>query len=162
MSSTVEDFRAERIERSHALVVELPLAEAFTWFEPEGERAWAEGWDPRYHHPSDGRAERGMVFTTGHGGELTLWTMIRHEPANGLVEYVRSTPGSRTGTVLVQCSALDERRTRVTIVYTLTAITPEGNEVLRAMGEERFRIYIESWEAAIAKAIAKRNGEAAA
>ena len=152
----MDDFRAERIVRSHSLVVDLPLAQAFAFFEPEGERAWAEGWDPVYHHPADGRAERGMVFTTGHGDELTLWTMIRHEPAAGIVEYVRTTPGSRSGTVLVQCSALDAQRTRAHVVYTLTALTPQGNETLRAMGEERFRAYIESWEKAIAAAIARR------
>jgi hypothetical protein len=150
------DFRAERIVRSPSLVVGLPVADTFTFFEPEGERAWAEGWDPQYHFPPDGRAERGMVFTTGHGGELTIWTLIRHEPAAGLVEYVRTSPGSRTGTVLVQCSALDAQRTRVTVVYTLTALTPAGNEVLRDMGEERFRAYIESGEKAIAEAIARR------
>jgi hypothetical protein len=152
------DFRAERTVRSHSLIVGLPVADAFTFFEPEGERAWAQGWEPRYHFPPDGRAERGMVFTTGHGGEHTLWTLIRHEPVNGLVEYVRTTPGSRTGTVLVQCSALDAKRTRVTVVYTLTALSAAGNEVLREMDEARFSAYIESWEQAIAEAIAKRAG----
>jgi hypothetical protein len=151
------DFRPERIERSHSLVVALPLAEAFAFFEPEGERAWAEGWDPVYHHPADGRAERGMVFATGEGEEHTLWTMIRHEPANGLVEYVRTTPASRTGIVLVQCSALDAARTRVTVVYTLTALTAQGNAKLREMDAARFAAYIESWETAIAQAIAKRG-----
>ena len=150
------DFRAERTVRSHTLIVGLPVAEAFTFFEPEGERAWAEGWDPRYHFPPDGSPERGMVFTTGHGDEETIWTMIRHEPHNGLVEYVRTSPGSRTGTVLVQCSALDPQRTRVTVVYTLTALTPSGNEYLQGMHEARFRAFIESWEKAIAEAIARR------
>src|SRR5688572_23036064 len=99
-------FKAEHVERSHAFVVPLPLARAFTFFEPEGERAWAEGWNPTYLHPADGRPERGMVFTTDHGNEHTVWMMIRHEPPN-LVEYVRMTPGSRMGRVLVQCSAMD-------------------------------------------------------
>jgi len=49
-------FRAEHCERSHSFTVALPVAEAFRLFEPEGERRWAEGWDPRYLHPADGRA----------------------------------------------------------------------------------------------------------
>jgi hypothetical protein len=123
--------------------------EAFALFEPEGERAWAAGWDPHYLYPANGRAERGMVFTTDHGGEETLWTMVRHAPAEGLAEYVRVTPGSRMGNVLVQCAALDLARTRVTVIYTLMGLSPAGNEALRRMDAANFRAYIESWEAAI-------------
>ena len=99
-------FAGERATRSHSFVVALASREAFALFEPEGERAWAQGWDPQYVHPRDGRAEAGMVFTTDHGGENTIWIMTRHEPAAGLVEYVRTTPGSRIATVMVQCAPL--------------------------------------------------------
>src|SRR6476659_8277130 len=141
------------IVRSHSLVVEKPLAEAFAFFTPEGERSWAAGWEPRYHHPADGKLERGLVFTTGAGAEHTIWTVVRLDPPN-LVEYVRTTPGSRTGTVLVQCSALGRGRTHVTVVYSLTSLSAEGEKVLRSLDEAAFRRFIESWEASIAKAIA--------
>ena len=144
-------FRAEHVERSHAFVVAMPLAEAFVLFTPEGERRWAEGWDPRYLHPADGRATRGMVFTTAHGNEDTIWMMIRHEPAAGLVEYVRTTPGSRSGRVLVQCTALDAGRTRVNVIYALTALTEAGNKNVRDLDEPSYREYIDSWSRAIAK-----------
>ena len=79
-------MNALHVERSHGFVLDLAKARAFPLFEPEGERAWAKGWEPNYLHPADGRARAGMVFTTGHGGEKTLWTMVKHEPASGLVE----------------------------------------------------------------------------
>ena len=60
------------------------------------------------------------------------------------------TAGSRIGTVLVQCAALDAGRTRVTVIYELTALTEEGNARLRELDEARFREYIDSWSAAIA------------
>lgn len=142
------------IVRSHSLVVEKPLAEAFAFFTPEGERAWAHGWDPRYHHPEDGKLERGLVFTTGGGAEHTIWTVIRLD-APHLVEYVRTTPGSRTGTVLVQCTALGDARTRATVVYSLTSLTEAGAKVLRDLDEGAFQRFIGSWEASIAEAIAK-------
>lgn len=74
-------FVAERAVRTRSFEVALPLERAFPLFEPEGERTWAEGWARLYLHPADGRATCGMVFTTGHGGEETIWTMVRHEPA---------------------------------------------------------------------------------
>src|SRR4051794_34990220 len=140
------------IARSHSLVVEKPLAEAFLFFTPEGERAWAEGWDPKYRHPEDGKLERGLVFTTGGGAEFTIWTVIRLDAPN-LVEYVRTTPGSRTGTVLVQCTALGDSRTRATVVYSLTSLTGEGEKVLKTLDDGAFQRFIESWEQSIARAI---------
>ena len=147
-------FRAEHIARSHALTVELPVADAFEYFTPEGERAWAKGWDPAYLYPADGELVPGLVFTTGEGAEATIWMMTRFEPPH-LVEYQRVTPGSRTGQVLVQCSALGRERTRVNVSYTLTALSEDGNRLLREMDEARFRAFIESWEEAIAAAVAK-------
>jgi hypothetical protein len=148
-------FAAAHVVRSHSFVVAMPRDRAFGLFEPEGERAWAEGWAPQYFHPSGGAPERGMVFATAHGGESTVWLMTRYEPREGVIEYVRVTPGSRIGTVLVQCAALDPVRTRVTVIYQLTALSEEGNASLRALDEARFREYIESWSAAIAPIAAR-------
>lgn len=142
-------FVAERAVRSHSFALALPMARAFTLFEPEGERAWAQGWNPRYLHPADGHAEAGMVFTTSHGGEETTWALVRHEPAAGLVEYLRVTPGSRVASVLVQCAALEANRTRVTVIYTFTGLAESGNAYIRSMDESRYRDYIESWADAI-------------
>ena len=137
-------FRPEHVVRTHHF--ELPLAprDAFHFFTPEGERAWAPGWEPRYLHPEDGRATAGMVFTTGHGDEETLWIMTRHEPGHGLVEYSRVTPGSRMGTVRVACTSPAAGRTRVTVTYMLTGLSEASNATLRAFdaGYERF---IDGW-----------------
>ena len=144
-------FAAERVVRSHHF--ELPMApcEAIQLFTPEGERAWAQGWEPTYLHPADGRATPGMVFTTGHGGEETLWTMTRHEPECGLVEYLRVTPGSRMGSVRVQCAHAGSG-TRVTVTYALTALTPTGSETLRALDDAAYESFIDSWRTAILSA----------
>ncbi|HEY2630126.1 MAG TPA: hypothetical protein VGI57_13440 [Usitatibacter sp.] len=144
-------FIAERSTRSHSFVVEMPAVRAFRLFEPEGERAWAHGWDPAYVHPADGHAEQGMVFTTRHGAEDTIWMVTRHEPAAGIVEYARVTPGSRTATVLVQCAALDAGRTRVTVIYVFTGLSDAGNAYVRKMDDAAYRDYIDSWRDAIAK-----------
>lgn len=144
-------FKAERIVRTHHFELPMAFADAFELFTPEGERAWAPGWDPRYLHPADGRTTAGMVFTTGHGGEETLWTMTRHEPESGLAEYLRVTPGSRMGTVRVQCGEVPAG-TRVTVTYSMTALTAEGNATLRALDSAAYERFIASWEASIRSA----------
>jgi hypothetical protein len=145
-------FAAERAVRTHAFTLARPPGEAFPLFTPEGERAWAPGWDPVYLHPSDGRAEAGMVFITSHGGEETVWTMARHEPGLGLVEYVRTTPGNRTAIVTVQCQAQGERSTRVTVSYAITALAEAGNRYVREMDEPAFRAFVDGWKVEIEKA----------
>jgi len=147
----VSAFVAERATRTHSFVVERPVAAAFALFTPEGERRWAEGWDPVYVHPADGHAEADLVFTTSHGGEDTIWMVTRHDPASGLVEYARVTPGSRTARVLVQCTALSPERTRVTVIYVLTGLTESGNAYVRRMDEAAYRDYIDSWRDAISR-----------
>jgi hypothetical protein len=151
-------FVAEHIERSHEFVVEQPMAQAFHLFEPEGERAWAPGWDPVYVHPRDGAAAVGMVFTTEHGGEHTVWTMLRHEPAEGRVEYLRVTPGSRIGWVKVRCRPGGASRTTVSVTYELTALSEAGNGMLRSLDEGAFRDFLASWGVSIARAISGAGG----
>jgi hypothetical protein len=147
-------FVPVHIERSHSFVVDLPLGRAFSSSSP---RANASG--PKVGIPSisippgASAAARGNVFRTGHGGEETLWTIVRHEPGVGIVEYVRATPGSRMGMVLVQCMPLEAARTRVTVVYSLTALSEKGNEVLRKLDAPAYEAFIRSWEEAIRSAI---------
>jgi hypothetical protein len=99
-----------------------------------------------------------MVFTTGHGGEETLWTMTIHEPESGVAEYLRVTPGSRMGTVRVQCSEA-AAGTKVTVTYALTALTPEGNATLQGLDAAAYRAFIEAWGTSICEARARNPSE---
>jgi len=142
----VSAFRGERALRSHSFDLPMPLSAAFPLFEPEGERAWAPGWEPTYVYPPDGRPQKGMVFVTDADDEATLWLVLRHEPGAGAVEYARITPGTRVAIVRVQCTALDAGATRVTVSYEYTGLSDAGNTYVRAMDDGSFREFIASWK----------------
>ncbi len=142
-------FVGVRAVRSHAFDVALPFALALRLFEPEGERAWAPGWNPRYVHPASGRVEKGMIFTTDADDEATLWIVLRHESDAGAVEYARITPGSRIAIVRVECAPVDSQATCVTVTYEYTGLSEEGNAYVRSMDETRYREFIESWNETI-------------
>jgi hypothetical protein len=144
-----ERFRAEHAVRWASFALSMPRDQAFQLFTPEGEKAWAEGWDPEYLHPADGHAAAGMAFRTRHGGEETTWMMTRYEPRAGAVSYVRCTPGSRIATVDVVCAAHAPGRCQVTVTYTSTGLSGAGNDWVRAMDERRYEAYIAEWKAAI-------------
>ena len=143
------------IEHTGRFRIERPLAEAFWFLSPEGERLWVDDWTPTYLHP-DGMPshEPHTVFTTDHGGEHTIWLVLRYDPRGGVAEYVRVTPGVRIGTVTVVGS---ERNggTDVEVTYRLTSLSPAGKEKLAAIDERAYRAMLDEWQQRIARAAAR-------
>jgi len=144
-------FIGERALRSHSFELPLPMSEAFRFFEPEGERAWAPGWNPAYVYPASGEPEKGMVFTTGEGEEHTIWIVMEYARDAGAVQYARITPYVRTAIVRVQCSPSGAGSTRVAVSYEYTGLSEAGNAYVRSMDEEAYRAFIDSWGEAIMK-----------
>ena len=149
-----EPFVAQTADRSYTITLPLPLEKAMPFFEPEGERAWADGWDPRYLAPSDGHTAEGMVFTTRHGGHETIWIMTRDRRSEGKVEYVRMTPGHVVALVSVDAREENASTTRVTVRYRYTALSDEGNAYVDAMDEQRFATMISGWQSSIRRLLA--------
>jgi hypothetical protein len=97
---------AQRLHASHRIVVDAAVDQVFMFFTPPGEELWVDGWKPTYVYPRDGRTESGMVFTTGQGDELTIWTLTDFDREAHRSRYLRCTPASRTSLVEVRCVAL--------------------------------------------------------
>ena len=142
-------FQAATADRTHTIRIALPVEQAMPLFEPEGEKRWADGWDPTYLAPADGTALEGMVFTTAHGGHEALWVLARDERAQGNIEYVRLTPGHWLALIAVHAQRESDRVTRVDVRYRYTGLSPEGNAYVRNMTPEHFAEFIGTWEDAI-------------
>lgn len=138
------------VHACHRLVVDAPVDQAFMFFTPAGEELWVEGWQPSYIHPADGRTQAGMVFTTGQGDDLTIWTLVDFDRAAHRSRYLRCTPASRTGIVEVRCARVDADRTEVWVSYTLTALAAAGEQALGDFEGVRFAAMIDGWSREIA------------
>ncbi|HZH44004.1 MAG TPA: SRPBCC family protein [Lysobacter sp.] len=138
------------IQSQHRIRIDAPADVAFMFFTPAGEELWVEGWRPRYVHPADGATVAGMVFTTGDGAELTIWHLVDFDRARRRSRYVRTTPGSRTGFVEIACEPLDAERCEVTVRYTMTALSAEGEAALEAFTPAAFARSIDGWGERIA------------
>lgn len=141
---------ANRLYASHKIIVDAPVDQAFMFFTPAGEELWVDGWQPVYVHPGDGRTKQGMVFTTGQGDELTVWTLTDFDRQAHRSRYVRCTPASRTSMVEVRCASLDEARTEAWVSYELTALNAAGERALEAFEGERYAAMIDGWARRIA------------
>lgn len=149
-------FRPHHVERDGEFTIHLPLGHVFPLFSPEGERAWVEGWDPEYLHPSHPSTAAGTVFRTMHDSEETLWLVLRYDPHEAFAEYGRFSPGSRLGTVRVQCHETGPEATRVAVGYSLTSLSPAGNAVLDQMTPAHYAHMLAEWRDAIMRSQAPR------
>jgi hypothetical protein len=137
------------LHRTAEIRLEMPREQAMALFTAEGERGWAEGWDP--HYPEPGRRDGpGAVFTTAPGGHETTWVMVDHQPER--IRYARVTHGRTAGTVTVDVLASDGEVTRVRVSYDLTALSSAGETWLAAF-DAGYESEIASWAAGIAAAM---------
>ena len=62
---------------------------------------------------------------------------------------MRTTPGTRTGTVEVTCEALAPGSTGVTVTYAMTALSEAGERALDDFEGAAYRAMIDAWQDAI-------------
>lgn len=138
-----------RVVCTGVVPVPLPPAEAFALFTPSGERAWAEGWDPRFPQPTDDETAPGTVFETAHGA-ATTWVVVARDPGRSIV-YARVGHGDRAGTVAVELAPAADGTTLARVTYDLTALTASAEPALAAF-EAGYDEFLRHWTAAIAAA----------
>jgi hypothetical protein len=121
--------------------VARPVKEAIALFTPEGERAWAPGWDPVYPSGRPSTAP-GTVFVTGGHGRTSTWVITEMEADRA--GYARFVPDVQAGTISVRCRP-DRNGTVARVVYRLTALDPAAEPELRAFADG-FDDMMAAWE----------------
>ena len=117
-----------RTQTAFDIVVHLPYAEAAPLFGPEGERPWAgKHWDPQFLYPQPAHDEEGAVFTVHHGSVTAVWVNTLFDLESRHFQYVYFIPDIMVTTIDVRFTSVDANSTSVHVVYTRTALTPEGN-----------------------------------
>ncbi|MDE2781869.1 MAG: GNAT family N-acetyltransferase [Gemmatimonadota bacterium] len=146
---TAESGNRVHIERASVVRMALPAAEAFPLFNAEGERRWVAGWVPCYLHRAGSGVGEGVVFqTTRKGVGTATWTQTRHDPASGAASFVFVYPDHHTAIVDVGVTADGNARSRASVRYRMTSLSPDADDYVRAFGEA-FDSYMGHWEEAI-------------
>jgi hypothetical protein len=111
------------------IVVHLPYAQTAPLFGPEGERPWAgKHWDPQFLFPQPAHDVQGAVFTINHGPLTAVWVNTLFDPESRHFIYAYFIPGIMVTTIDVRFTPTDPANTQVHVLYTRTALTPEGND----------------------------------
>lgn len=144
------------VQTSFDLVVPLPYAQAAPLFGPEGERAWAgKHWDPKFIYPQPAKDVEGAVFTIQHGPFSAVWVNTSFDVEARHFQYVYFIPGIMITVIDVRFKPIDAASTAVNVIYTRTAIAPEGNEHVQAMSEND-KTSGKDWQEAIDDYLASR------
>jgi len=140
--------RPAPLSQTRSFQVPAPCARLMTLFTAQGERAWAPGWDPEI---LSGDTARGSVFRTRTPERETVWAVSEYRPEQGRVSYVRIAQGSNMGLVDVSCRDVPAGGSEVTVTYTLTGLTPDGEAFVREfLDPKRYDDFIGEWRDAIA------------
>ncbi len=143
-------FTAQHVSHTHTIRLAAPPSQVFPLFEPIGEQAWAEGWEPHMLFPADGVAVPGAVFTTQHPTEgESIWTMPVYDQASFHLAYLRVTPGLRVGHIDIHCQEAPGGTTDASVTYTFTALNEPGNAFTARFTEVHYQAMMAEWERAI-------------
>lgn len=140
-------FQPKRIQRSATIVVKTTIDKAFPLFGPVREREWAEGWEPQIIYSTHPEWEEHMIFTTNgkHSNEdRYLWVVSQFKPSEYFIEYTVST-SQRVWFITVRCMP-DSENTRVSVTYTYTGLTEEGNQLNQSAMARMFAHNLKDWE----------------
>lgn len=116
---------------------------------PVKEARWCEGWDPIVVYSESGLAEPDCVFVTPDGESEATWFVTVYDPAQGVVEMVKHTPGVTFVKLRISLDPVTVKTTQASISYSYTALSQAGDQVLEAFTEESYKTMMQAWEAAM-------------
>ncbi len=136
------------VSHTHRFETAAPIDEVFPLFSPEGEKHWVPGWDYENVMGTTDLCEDYVFKTTSHnhGAADAVWIVKRHEPDDGLVEFIKVEPEQKVGIVKVCCTALAPQRTQVEVTYTYTALSPAGERFVAGFDRAAYTAFIGEWE----------------
>jgi hypothetical protein len=122
------------------LLVHAPYAATAPLFGPNGERSWAgKHWNPQFVYPQSTTITTGdtdgAVFTIQHGPYTATWATTQFDVDARHFQYVYFLPNLMVTVIDVRFKLVSAEETAVNVVYTRTALTPEGNQHVTAMTE---------------------------
>jgi hypothetical protein len=145
--SRLESFTSESVTHSGKFKMNGSVEKVFPYFTPAGESEWAEGWNPEFLSPADGKTREGMVFRTA-GTPPMNWVVTHYDPGKHEIGYVTLTSDSLIRQIAITCRT-EGAATIATVTYTLTGLSEGGNKLVQEYTAEAHERRLHDWENAI-------------
>jgi hypothetical protein len=124
------------VSNSFSFTVNAAMHDAAPLFGPESERVWAgDDWNPQFVFPIPARDVEGAVFTIRHGEHTAVWINTLFDLGGGHMQYAYVLADLLATTIDVRLHPIDAAHTMVDVRYVRTALRPEADEHVLALGK---------------------------
>lgn len=131
-----------------------PPERVFPLLCPVQEAQWLPGWSAEILHSRSGVAELGCVFRTrDEDGRERIWTVSRHEPERGIIQFVQFLAGLCVIRLDIVLEPLEDGCS-ARWTYTVAGLGPGPERFFDAYGEAPFRIRMARLETLLAAHLA--------
>ncbi|CAN5143019.1 hypothetical protein BH24PSE2_BH24PSE2_05220 [soil metagenome] len=148
IARVVEIVEPRRVAHSYTQRLLAPPERVFPLLCPVRETEWVAGWSPRLVISESGLIEPDCVFITPEDESEAVWYVTVHASERWQVQMVKITPevtACRLDIVLER----DGEGCAADVTYTHTSLGERGDEFVKGFTSERYRHFMEQWEAAL-------------
>jgi len=137
-----------RLVRSYTQHIDATPDQVFPLLCPVREAEWLDGWTYELIDSVSGVAEEGCVFRTrSPAGHETVWIIVRHDEAVGVVEFARVTIGLVATRLRIEVAPNQDASSAVQITYFHTPLSTAGTAfVAEQFSERAFLESVRWWE----------------
>ena len=136
------------ITHTKAFEIAQPVEEMFPLFTPEGEKLWVPDWDYKNLMGTTELSEN-YVFLTGthdHGTANSIWIVKKYDPKTHFVQYYKMEPKDKIGVVTVECTELEDEKTKVQVTYKYVALSTAGEKFISEFNNTAYENFIGEWQ----------------
>ena len=145
MSNLMNIAKPHRVSRTFVQRLVAAPADVFPLLCPVREADWIDGWDPISVLTDSGLAEPDCVFVTAGDSDRAVWYITRHEPDNGFLEMIKTTPDETACRITIQLRPSDSG-SDASITYSHTSLGPKGDAFVESFTEEYYQTFVQAWE----------------
>jgi len=133
--------------------MDVPAAELFPLFSPEGEKHWVPGWDYENVMGKTELSEDYVFLTKTHDHRTTeaIWIVKKYDSNSHVVQFYKIEPGYKVGVVSVTCTELESSKTEIQVGYKYLALSKAGEEFIAGFNQIGFEEFIGQWQKLLLK-----------
>ena len=137
--------KPNRVTRTYVQKLISDPAAVFPLLCPVREADWDQGWDPLLVISESGFAEPNCVFMTPSEPQDAIWYMAQHEPASGLIEMLKVTPGVTACKLTISLRQVPGG-SEATVTYSHTSLGEAGDKFVDEFTQEFYEGLMQEWE----------------